>query len=268
MSISIIDSNGVERFLGNIDPTASQKYSWRVFGDTPDQIMIPRSAWKQYITAFGNGFENRCMTPIHDQDGIGMCNASATAAAIEMMRSQIGLPYVSLSGGDLYRRICGGRDQGSMLEDGIREAMANGVAETNVVPYLDWRGAPAGWKESAKKHMVLEASLCPTFDHVASALLHGYPVIMGMMWSNNDNVDGDGWLPERAGGGGGHALCSYWLAERNGKFGAVTRNSWKESWGRNGICVIPESRFGRQVTGNWAVRVVSQADSDMPAPQE
>lgn len=255
---SFIDDSGHERFLGNIDaPLAGL---WPVYGDggptrTP---MIPRAQWKPCSM---EGF----LPPVHDQDGIGMCNASATVAGMEACRALQGLPYVQLSGGHLYGRINDGRDRGSLLEDGLREAMAGGVCTTATVPYLNWRSRPAAAAEEAKRYRVLEAWLCPTFDHLASALQCGFFVIEGLMWRDNFKVDGDGWLPTRgAGGAGGHAVLGFGLAERGGVWGARTRNSWSEQWGARGNCVIPETLFGTQIGGMWALRAMVDEGGQVP----
>ena len=107
--------------------------------------------------------------------------------------------------------------------------------------------------------------MCPTFDHLASALQCGFFVIEGLMWRDNFRVDSDGWLPSRgAGGAGGHALLGYGLAERGGVWGARTRNSWSAQWGANGNCVIPEPLFGSQIGGFWAIRAMVDEGGQVP----
>src|SRR4051812_31130601 len=100
--LSIIDENGVERFLGNNE--APLKYNWAVYGDTPDAPMVSKSEWKDRVDALPGGptHEWSHLPPAHDQDGIGMCNCSDTAGMLESSRMKQGLEYVALSGGDLY----------------------------------------------------------------------------------------------------------------------------------------------------------------------
>ncbi len=263
--ISIIDDTGHERFLGNLEPASGLMRSWPIYGDVPSAPMIARADFPKYCRSLEDSY---LPSPPHDQDGIGMCNCSATVAAMERARAIQGLPTVRLSGGDLYLRISGGRDQGSMLEDGIAEAMANGVSSVAVTPYLQWRSAASGAAEDRKRFKVLEAFLCPTFDHCFSAVCCGFSLISGIMWYNNYKPDGDGWLPTRgSGGGGGHAVMGYAPIMRAGKLGIAHLNSWGD-WGLRGRCVFPEEAYRGPVGGWWAVRsMTDEGAGELPAPR-
>jgi hypothetical protein len=260
-----VDAGGERRYLANLP--APVRYSWPVYGDVPQTPLVPREEWAGLVPD-----ETPLLDPwlqyVHDQDGIGLCNAAATAAAIEDMRAQAGLPFVALSGGDLYNRICGGVDRGSLLEDGLAAAMVGGVAPVSVTPYLQWRGRGPGAAEAAKAYRVLEAYLCPTFAHCASAVLNGFRLISGIMWYGNYTPDSAGWLPERRqGGGGGHAVMGYRLCRRGSTYGIAHKNSWTPRWGLAGRCVFPESAYEGPVGGWWAVRVVTQEAGTLPAPK-
>lgn len=266
--ISVVDESGHQRFLGNLIPPAGLRYTWRTYGVVPEEPLVPRSQWPDLVPD-EVGPDDPFLGPAHDQDGIGMCNASATAGCIEDVRSFAGLPAVRLSAGDLYRRICGGRDQGSMLEDGIREAMAAGIAPVSAVPYLDWRNDHGVGPEERRKYLVLEAALCPTFDHCYSAVLKGRRLITGILWYDNYTPDAKGWLPAPRGRAGGHAIRGYKPTRRGNVYGIWHRNSWGPRWGVNGGCfVIPESCYGGGgVGGWWAVRATTQEAGDLPAPR-
>lgn len=253
--------------LGNRDEPI--KGSWTIFGDTPQTPVIPRSEWDAIIASLPPGPDDPTLPPVHNQDGIGMCNPSATAAAIEAARAAEGLPYVSLSGGDLYHRISGGSDNGSTLEDGLAEAMAGGVASVAVVPYLDWRGnhGQAAVDDRAR-FRVLEAYLCPTFDHVFSAVAGGFKLISGIMWRDGYHPDQDGWLTGATGGQGGHAVFGYKPAKRGSTYGIWHQNSWTATWGPfAGRVVFPEVVYGRSIGGWWAVRGTTQEESGIPQPK-
>lgn len=266
--ISIIDEAGHTRFLGNIEPPAGLlRYSWTVFGSVPEVPLVPRAEWRDLVPDEA-GPDDPFLSPAHDQNGIGMCNCSATAASLEDCRNFAGLPAVPLSGGDLYRRICGGRDQGSLLEDGLREAMANGIAPVSVVPYLDWRNDPPGAAAERKKYVVLEAFLCPTFDHSYSAVLKGFRLISGVKWFNNYTPDLQGWLPPGRGQYGGHAVKGYKATRQGTRYGIWHRNSWGSRWGvHGGCCVFNEGMYDAWIGGIWAVRAVVQEAGDIPAPR-
>jgi len=240
---------------------AAPKLSWTVFGTTPGTKLIPRSEWKEMDL---EGY----LPPVHDQDGRGQCNASATCTAIEASRELAGLSYTYLSAGDLYSQINGGVDQGSTLEDGLAAATGSGVASVASVPYV-WDGRKHNTSAivaERRRYRVVEAFLCPTFDHMASAVQQGFVLIEGLLWYDNFTPDIDGWLPPRGRGNyGGHALTGYGLAQRNGVYGIKTRNSWGVTWGHGGNCVIPESLFGRNISGWWAIRSVVRTPEPFPA---
>lgn len=260
--ISFIDESGVQRFLGNLEPRNDLLKSWPVFGDVPETPMIPRSQWDQHCR---DPFQpHPFLPPVADQDGIGMCNASATCTAIEYVRASKGLPHVQLSGGDLYMRICGGRDQGSLLEDGLAASMSGGVASTATVPYLDWRGENPGAAAERAKYRVLEAFLCPTFDHCMSAVIAGFPLITGIMWYSNYKPDADGWLPPPRGSAGGHAIFGFSPCKRGNQFGILHQNSWGTGYGRHGQFIIPETAYGRQIGGWWCLRSVTDEGGVIP----
>ncbi len=245
-----------KRAMGNNPPNRKLKATWKTFGTAPQVPLIERSSWKKVdLSAF--------LPAVKDQDGIGACNAFATIEATEAARKQAGLKYVRLSPGYLYGNINGGSDSGSLLEDGLSWMMDHGTCSTATVPDLDWRHRPASAATEAKSYKVVEAYVCPDFDAMASALQQGFFIVEGLMWYDNFNPDRDGWLPARgAGGVGGHALCGYGLVQRNGVWGIMTRNSWGPSWGVGGNCVIPETLFGQQIGGFWAIRSVTQTPTD------
>ncbi len=268
MSNTIIDSNGVERFLGNLMPTKSLAPGWVEYGAVPNAPLVPRSKWPELIGA-DTGPGDPFLQYVHDQDGIGMCNASATCSAMERSRSRQGLEFVAISGGDLYQRISGGVDRGSMLEDGLSASMKTGVASVAVTPYLDWRGENAGASQDRTRFRVLtdEAFICPTFDHCMSAVFSGFDLISGVMWYSNYEPDGEGWLPLTGSGqAGGHAVHGYKATMRNGIYGIWHKNSWQVRWGLNGLCVFHERMYAGPVGGWWAVRQVVTEEGDIPAP--
>ncbi len=269
----IIDSQGEQRFLGNKIPTKALSSEWQVYGqDTKKQPLVLRTEWNDLIVSNTDpDHPFACLDQVHDQNGAGMCNASATVAGIECARKAAGLEqYIALSGGDLYRRINGGVDRGSMLEDGI-EAAFTGVLPVSMCPYLDWRQNHGTDKERAK-YKLLEAFLCPTFNHCMSAVLSGFFLISGIAWYSNYTPAKNGWLPfQGTGNWGGHAVLGYKAAriEVNGqtRYGIWHKNSWSKRWGMDGLCVFPETAYSSAIGGWWAVRVVTDEGGSVPAPK-
>lgn len=267
--ISFIDSEGVERFLGNIVPLPGHVYkAFPVYGDTADAPMIPRSQWPDLIAKLGDWKDYPFLPPTHDQDGVGQCNADATTGMAESMRLKQGLPLVQLSAADLYDRINGGADNGSMLEDAMEEMLERGVGTLATCGAVWKRGQPKASDAERKRFRFLEVFTCPTFDHFFSGLLCGFDGNTGIMWGTKDNVDGDGWLPASGDNAGGHSMHSYMPVMRQGRggqqFGVATHNSWADRWGVKGKCVIPESRYKGPVGGWFLVRAITDEGGVVP----
>lgn len=206
---------------------------------------------------------------IKDQNGVGACNPFATVTTMELAGRVAGMDYYpTLSPGDLYRRVSGGRDQGSILEDAIREAL-KGVASIKTMPAMEWRRNNAEADAERPMYAVQEWWNLPTVRHMMSAILRGFACNLGMMWGGSDNIDGDGWLPNSVRGrAGGHAICRDSVVVRNGKFGLDGPNSWSERWGANGRMVIPAERLQREENefGWFAVRTVLYVPGSQPLP--
>lgn len=247
---------------------APPKLKWTAFGSTPATPIIDRTQWKNLnMGAF--------CPPVHDQDGRGQCASSAACALLEFARAQAGLPFVKLSAGDLYSRVNGGSDNGSLLEDNLAELLANGVCSAATVPYV-WDGKKhntAAVIEERKRFRFSEVYQCKSFDAMASAALLGMGVEHGMMWRDGFRVDANGWLYNATGGEGGHAQFAYGLAQNktSGKWGLVTQNSWNVTWGgsqdgtvKAGSEIVPEDLFGNQIGGYFAVRAAAASSLDFP----
>jgi hypothetical protein len=266
--ISFVDDTGYERFLGNVSAVDVIKGTYAVYGDRDDEELIDESKWGDIIAAMGTGQDWPHLPYVHDQDGIGQCNADATTAAAEAARSIQGLPFVKLSAADLYDQINGGADNGSMLEDGIDAMMKNGVGTAATCGTLWSRGMNRATSAERTRFKVLEAALCPTPKHVMSASIKGRPLISGILWYDNFRVDGDGWLPSRGSGqAGGHAVFGYkpTMRQTNSgtQFGIWHQNSWG-NWGMRGRCVFPMSLYGNSIGGWWAIRAMTDEGGVVP----
>lgn len=234
-----------------------------VFGqqqDRPDIRLIPRPEW-------ANIDFSHLVPEVLDQDRQNACNAFASIQALHVLRAQAGLPYVKLSPGNLYGRINGGRDAGSLLSDAIQALEKEGVCTVGTVPEFQWRPSrwPDTWREEAKKFRVLEAWDCPSFDHIASAIMLGFPVNLGILVGWNFRVRDDGWLDDYRGGGGGHAMCGVGLLYHRERrtWGIKVVNSWGREWGQDGFAVVPESYFkATPFADGWAVRGVVDPSGD------
>jgi hypothetical protein len=262
--------DGSQRRLGNNRPPAAHAArAFPEFGATPTTTLIPRSQWDGLIAAFSVGPDFPFLPPVHDQDGVGQCNCDDTTALIESCRMEQGLPHVQLSAADLYDRINGGADNGSMLEDAMHEALVNGVGTAATSGTIWRRGMRQASAAERARFRVLEALTCPTFDHCMSAVLQGFKLSTGIVWCDNYDPDADGWLPGPGSDVGGHAIFGYKpqaRATRGGtQYGIGHQNSWGVRWGLAGRFVIPEVAYsGGMVGGWWAVRSVVDEGGVVP----
>lgn len=269
--VAAFDTHTGERKLGAI--LAPPKLKWEKFGESPSTPLIPRDKWKPVDLA-------TFLPPVYDQDGVGQCASSSACTVWEACRAQAGLPYVHVSAGDLYSRVNGGRDRGSVPEDNLNELLTNGVAPTSAVPYI-WNGrryTDAATVAARKPNRLAEAYLCDDFDSIASAVQQGFVCQIAIAWYDNFTPDANGVLPRQGrGNSGGHALVAYGLVQlADGTWALLVRNSWGTSWGGSrdgklgaGNCIIPESLFraGPNFGNVWACRSVIQTRSDFPVPK-
>lgn len=273
-----IDTPDGPRRLGNIIPDPDKvKYAFTPFGSVPQAKLIPRDLWPTLMANY-SGPPTTNLRSASDQNGVGQCNCEAAAAAIEFIRRRQGLDQIELSPADLYARINGGVDQGSLLEDALKEITTNGigtVASCGSLWKTGYYKGPASATERAK-YRALEVYDCPTFDHLFSAVMSGWVGVSGVLWYDNFTPGPDGWLPSPSGRAGGHAVVAVQPAMRikNGQpeYGIWHQNSWGVNWprqGANGLFVIPESAYKGPVGGWYAVRgVVDEGGILPPEPKQ
>ena len=265
----IVLPDGERVKLGNVaPPTGKPKGVWKEFGTTADARLIPRSEWAGLMAQYEPGPSHEFVPPVHNQNGVGQCNCDDTTALIEFCRGMQGLPYVQLSAADLYARINGGSDNGSLLEDAMSEVMTRGVGTAATCGTLWKRGEFKGEAGPAERlrFRVLEVYSCPTFDHCISATFQGFGLSTGVPWYENYTPDADGWLPPGRGQSGGHAIMGFKPANRRNEWGIWHQNSWGKSWGLQGRFVIPESAYQNgSIGGWWATRSCVDEGGIVPA---
>jgi hypothetical protein len=273
----IDDGTGELRQLGNLIPLGGivgAEERWKVYGDDPTTPLLKRELWvpRTRPTYAPKYTKNQKQT--------NMCNSFAITAGVEACRRMAGFKEIRLSPAYSYGGINNGVDGGSGLEPGLERAVAKGNIPEGLLPEFQWQPGtwPAGLDETAQHFRVLEYYLCPTFDHIMSAIMMGFPVIIGIFWGRSDSLNSMGWLTAEPSGGiaGGHAMLSLSPEKTGSRWGLRTLNSWGPAWGINGDGIIPEERFpnmnnsrGIPFTGAWASRVVTVAPGDidlLPSP--
>lgn len=230
--------------------------------------IIPKSQWLETDLSVN-------LPPVKDQDGSNACNAFASTSGMEATLIACGVPFVELSAGDIYKRINGGSDSGSLPEDALKELAANGICTTTNCGSMDFGRASQAAIEERKKYRLLEYLHCEDEMAVGSAIQQGFFVYGGLWWSDSDRVDSEGWLPNintpnpvPRRGFGGHAVLLYgWTSSKGG--GYRLRNSWSTRFGIDGNCIMPWQRVQRgSLDFRWfALRLITQSAGDFPAPK-
>jgi hypothetical protein len=172
----------------------------------------------------------------------GACGAMMTAYAVA------GLSVPHLSATSAAAKIKGYRDVGGWAGEAIQGIEKYGVSTLDYWPeaVLDRKYDTAEQRANAKLHAAAEFSELPSqnFDAVASALLHGFPVTLGLAW----------W---------GHLVYATKLVVLGrGSFGVLIRNSWGDKWETKGATVLTESRATPHEA--FAIRSVTKYDAPKP----
>lgn len=218
------EAKRVGRLTGyaGINPAAIHKFG--AFGDSVPVLSDSELRSEiEKMDAAGGGSE-RLITRIYDQNGEGSCVANACSQANEVVQAlQWGKEnVVHLSAMSLYKRIGSSPNSGAMVSDGLEEMQSRGVlpldnAENRakygdaVMPNIGWRTAfPSGWETTAAKFKVKEAYIVRNVNELLTALVHGWPVVVGRS---------------------GHSICHIRPLIKSGSFAALYANSWG-NWGQ------------------------------------
>lgn len=177
---------------------------------------------------------------IKNQRSHGSCNGFAGAAALTRARVRRGLGRVDLSGAYLYSLINGGRDQGSMLDDGMRAVQARGVATEATVGWdqiyprqYDRSRADA----EAARHRAFECYAVRTREGLLSALACDFDCVVAVHAGGRFmRLDGRG-VAGADRGRGNHAVCADGL-HWDGEVLVDSPGSWGTTYGDGGRCYL------------------------------
>lgn len=173
---------------------------------------------------------------IKNQGNRGACNGFAGATADEEARELRGLPFVALSGEGLYAQINGGRDQGSMLDDGMKALMETGVPPESMVPHEEyrWSRVSAEAKAACSRFRAFECYGVDTEDELVDGLASDFVGVVAVHASNAwSNLDSDGRCGT-SNGMGNHAVAVDGLRWFDDEWNFDMPNSWDTRWGKNG----------------------------------
>jgi hypothetical protein len=201
---------------------------------------------------------------IKNQRNKSSCNGFAEAAALSRARVRRGLLRVDLSGAYAYSLINRGRDNGSMLEDGMRAAGERGIAPEALVPWdaIYPHLYPAAAHEEAKRYKAFECYAVRSEVELFSALASGFDCVVAVHADNGFmRLDGDGV----AGGGrgpGNHAVAADGLYMVGSELVADGVNSWGTEYGADGRMGMTWARHFRTTTGNHVFYAVRSTTDD------
>ena len=182
-----------------------------------------------------------------NQHSTSACNGFAAAGAVTRIRKLRGIDdgWVG-SGSFVYSRINGHRDNGSILEDGMKAIQTTGVCSQEECPwdriYTDQQ-SPAAF-EQAQKHKGLAAYRAVTKQGWLTGLAAGFVGIAAITVGPKFDVIKNGVAGVQQ-GGGNHAVLIENLAWRNGMFQFLMCNSWGSGYSENGRVWLTWDHFAQ-----------------------
>ena len=201
---------------------------------------------------------------IYDQGSIGSCNGCAAAKALERARVLAGMPQVILSGEFVYAGINGGRDVGSMLDDGMKFISENGVAPWRNFHQEKYQESDFRAEDfrDAKRYKAFECYGVDTEDELATALALGFVAVIAVH-ANNDFMEMDrNGIAGGNNGVGNHAVGVDDAKIIDGEFVMDMFNSWGTQYCENGRAYLTWDRHLRQTSKNHYFYVIRATSSD------
>lgn len=235
--IETIIENGEERRLGCLVPTHFPTAA-RTFEDSFSQLMLTKDeiraelanrpdkvAWKRRQRFAGSKY-------IRNQHNHGSCNGFSTAAILSRLRELRGEPYVCLSGADAYSQMNGGRDNGSVLSDGVKVCV-NGIAPESLVPWNQiYTSQISEEAKAARKNFKgYQEYAVDSEEELATAMLLGHLGVIAVHATNSYNQQNGDGLNLGGNGVGNHSTgCQDIRLSNDGTIEFDQPNSWDVSW--------------------------------------
>lgn len=173
---------------------------------------------------------------IRNQGRRGSCNGYACAWALARARVLRGLPFVPLSGEYVYAGINGGRDRGSMLDDGMRFLAKNGSVPEDMVPHEEylWRRISEEAKSRADDFLGFELAGVDSEDDLLIGISLGYVAVVAVHFgSRMQRLDRAGIAGSHR-GPGNHSVGVDDVRIRNGRVEFDYFNSHGRRYGEDG----------------------------------
>lgn len=266
MSLTPITIGGRKRRLGLLPPPEEFVSSLPVFGDVVEPLdrqtleAIAKSTTATGRTQFDSSF-------IKDQGQYGSCAGFAGAGCLTRARIRRGLKRVDLSGAYLYSLVNGGRDNGSMLDDGMRALMATGCATAETVkPHQIYPSKydRAKANREAAKYKALECYQVRTEAELWTALALGFDCVVAVHAGRSfDSLKNGIAGVDR--GQGNHAVMCDGLLWAGGEIVGDGVNSWGTRWGDRGRMLLRWGHFQQTIGIHSFYAIRSTSDGgDVP----
>jgi len=248
----IVDVNGLVRRLGSLLPPKGFVSSMRTFetehpswddADIKRAITDPNRMPRRQL--FGDRW-------ILDQKSKSSCNGFLVAGILQKARKLRGInDDLLLSGTYTYAFINGGRDQGSMLEDGLKSVGVRGVCRADLCTWdqIFPNQVSAAAKEDALKHKGLACYAIQTKQGFRTALAAGFTVGVAVHAGSNFqrlNANGIAGVDR---GQGNHAVHCDDICIVGGTEVYDMANSWNLQYGTRGRAYLTWDSFS-QTFGN------------------
>jgi hypothetical protein len=242
--------DGEERRLGCLPPTSFPTAA-NTFTELGKPIMrldqIKAGLTKEPLWARRKKFAGDKY--IRNQRHFGSCNGWSTAGVLSRLRELRGEPYVCLSGADAYSQMNDGRDNGSVLSDGLRIVEVNGIAPESMVAWnqIYTHQISAEAKAARARFKGLKPYAVDSEEEFATGIYLGYMGVVAVHATNAFNQqDGDG-LNMGVNGVGNHSVMIQDLRlGTNGDIWYDMANSWDVNWCDGGYTWLSWNRHLRE----------------------
>lgn len=201
---------------------------------------------------------------IWNQGGIGACNGFAGAGALARSRVRRGLAYVKMSGESLYAQINGGKDQGSMLDDGMKALMKNGCSPADLVKWQTylWKDISQEARAAMARFRAFECYRVDTEEEMLAGLASGFDGVIAVQANNAFmKLDSEGRVTPTD-GPGNHAVGVDDVRIRQGKIEFDMFNSWDLTYGVGGRGWVSWERHLRTTSKNHAFYLIRSTTDD------
>jgi C1A family cysteine protease len=232
--------------------TNKQKHSLGWVPDIPDHRDFMYSAPMPIVANLPSSVDLRDQCPpVYNQGQLGSCTANAIGAAIEFeqmkqKKQNVFIPsrlFIYYNERVIENTV--NSDSGAMIRDGMKTVNANGACPEDLWKYDITKFAQKPDDQcynTALKNLVLSYQrMAQVLNQLKGCLADGYPFVFGFsVYDSFEKIDSTGIMPIPANNErleGGHAVMAVGYDDSNQW--AIIRNSWGDSWGKNGYFFMP-----------------------------